>query len=127
MALTIGFSYTRSWSMTVLGAVAIAAMLAPVPAVADTHRPAIRQAAIIEAGDGTIAIADAMARAQERFEGTVIEATLDAGKKHEKTDVVFELRMLTPRGDILKIRIDARDGTILEADGRGLVDARRRP
>jgi uncharacterized membrane protein YkoI len=75
----------------------------------------------------TISIAEAMERAQERFEGTVIEAVLDTGRPHERTDIVYALRMLTPRGDILRIRVDGRDGAILEADGRGLVDARRRP
>lgn len=81
---------------------------------------------VAQAASDAIAITEALAQAQERFEGTVIEAELDVGRPHEKTDVVYELRMLTPRGDILRIRIDARDGTILEADGRGLVDARRR-
>jgi uncharacterized membrane protein YkoI len=79
------------------------------------------------ASEDTIAITQAMARAQERFVGTIIEAELDVGRPHEKTDSVYQLRMLTERGDILRIRVDARDGTILEADGRGLVDARRRP
>jgi uncharacterized membrane protein YkoI len=74
----------------------------------------------------SISIAQAMEQAQRRFEGTVIEAALVRGSPSELTDFVYELRMLTPRGDVLKIRVDASDGTILEADGRGLVDARRK-
>jgi hypothetical protein len=81
----------------------------------------------VQAPAGTISIVEAMERAQARFEGTIIEAALDTGRPHEKTDVVYALRMLTPRGDILGIRVDARDGTILEVDGRGLVDARKAP
>ncbi|WP_199864556.1 PepSY domain-containing protein [Rhizobium sp. EC-SD404] len=82
---------------------------------------------LAQSQDATVSIAQAMERAQARFEGTVIEAVLDTGRPHEQTDIVYALRMLTPRGDILRIRVDGRDGAILEADGRGLVDARRRP
>ncbi|WP_099867773.1 PepSY domain-containing protein [Pararhizobium haloflavum] len=107
-----------------------ASAAAPFPLMAGERPAAVEervQSAWRAAQSETISIAEAMEKAQERFKGTIIEAAIDAGRPHEKTDVVFELRMLTERGDILKIRIDALDGTILEADGRGLVDARRLP
>ncbi len=105
----------------------MAAVVSDSPARASDAYPGRPDLVFAQASTDTIAITQAMAQAQERFEGTIIEAELDVGRPHEKTDVVYELRMLTERGDILRIRVDARDGTILEADGRGLVDARRRP
>jgi hypothetical protein len=107
------------------GVAALALGGAPCDAVAGEPHATTQLQLVQDSQPATISIAEAMERAQSRFVGQIIEAVLDTGRPHEKTDVVFELRMLTQRGDILKIRVDARDGSILEVDGRGLVDARR--
>lgn len=79
-----------------------------------------------QSSSGRLSIIDAMQQVLERYEGDVVEAELKPGRPHEMTHTVYELRLLTPRGNMLRIRVDAANGDILEVDGRGLVDARRR-
>jgi hypothetical protein len=68
----------------------------------------------------------ALARVQQRYQGRVIDAELKSAKPRDAGAVaVYEVRLLTPAGNVLKIRIDAADGRFLEVDGRGLVEARR--
>lgn len=73
-----------------------------------------------------LAITSAMTIATGRFAGQIIAAELQPGRPEEMTDIVYAFRLLTERGDVLAIRVDAVTGDILDVDGRGLVDARRR-
>lgn len=95
------------------GAISLAVLCAP--AMADER-------------DGTpMPLQQIMAIVTERYQGEIVAAEVRSGKKREGTDIVYELRLLTPRSNMLKIRIDAMSGDFLEVDGRGLVDARRLP
>ena len=67
----------------------------------------------------------AMNAATERFAGRIVAAELVEGRPEEQTAQVFEFRMLTDAGDILRIRVDAQDNAILDVDGYGLVAARK--
>jgi uncharacterized membrane protein YkoI len=73
----------------------------------------------------TKALAEIMAIATSRYEGDITAAEVKPGKEEEETPLVYELRMVTRAGNVLRIRIDAVSGEFLEVDGRGLVDARR--
>ncbi len=75
--------------------------------------------------EGMIDVRTAIDRVLARYVGTVVEAELKRGRPDEFTDVVYELRLLTPQGNMLRIRVDAANGDILEVDGRGLTRARR--
>jgi len=55
----------------------------------------------------------------------MIEAEVVPGHYHEMTPVVYELRWLTPRGDVLRIRVSAVDGALLDVNGHGMLEARR--
>ena len=77
------------------------------------------------AADG-IDIITAIAAATARFEGRVIAADLLEGRDDEPRSV-YSLRLLTPAGDVIEVRIDAEAGRIIEVNGRGLVEARRTP
>lgn len=70
-------------------------------------------------------IVAAMGAATERFAGQIVAAQLEEGRPHEQAEAVFEFRMLTANGDILRIRVDAATLDILEVDGHGLVSARK--
>lgn len=74
----------------------------------------------------TIPITKAMEIAGARYEGQLVSADLGQGRPEEKTDLVYQFRWLTPQGNILNIRIDARDGAILDVEGAGLTAARKR-
>lgn len=82
---------------------------------------------LIDAGDmELITIMKAVEVAQSRFMGRVIDAQIKPGRPHERAAAVYELRMLTERGNVLRIRLDALTGDFLEVEGRGLTEARRR-
>lgn len=64
-------------------------------------------------------------RALERFSGEVLDVEEKPPKKDEPADAVYEIKLLSARGDVLKLRFDAMTGAFLEASGEGLMDARR--
>ncbi|RUT29363.1 hypothetical protein EMQ25_14685 [Arsenicitalea aurantiaca] len=109
-------------TLLLIGSLILAGAFAGTPAFAQAL-----QAEQQEERMAPLPITAAMAAATGRFAGRIIGAELVAGRPEEMTDMVYAFRMLTDGGDILAIRVDARDGTILEVDGRGLVAARRRP
>ncbi|KKB08049.1 PepSY domain-containing protein [Devosia chinhatensis] len=106
--------------LIVMPVLALALMLtAPMPAWAQA--PAEESAQ-----DALLPITGAMAAVTARFDGQIVAAELQPGRPEDMTDIVYAFRLLTARGDILALRVDAMSGQILEVDGRGLVDARRR-
>jgi hypothetical protein len=68
---------------------------------------------------------EAVRRVEARYLGRMIEAEVEQGRPHELADIVYVLRWRTPRGDILRIRVSALDGALLEVDGQGMIEARR--
>lgn len=76
-----------------------------------------------------IALSRAVEIVTARFEGRVIAARLTGPAPHERARgvvLVHELRLLTPGRDVLRIRLDARNGDFLEVAGAGLTKARRK-
>lgn len=73
-----------------------------------------------------IPLARAVALVAERYHGRMVEAEVRPGRGHERTHLVYELRWLTPEGQVLRIRVSATDGAMLEVDGHGMLAARRR-
>ncbi|MFB9223105.1 PepSY domain-containing protein [Paracoccus cavernae] len=66
---------------------------------------------------------------EERFSGKLIAARLappTPREWHQGVQLVHELRLLTPRRDVLAIRLDARNGRFLEVAGAGLAEARKK-
>jgi hypothetical protein len=68
---------------------------------------------------------EAVRRVEARYLGRMIEAEVEQGRPHERADIVYVLRWQTPRGDILRIRVSALDGALLDVDGQGMIEARR--
>jgi hypothetical protein len=68
---------------------------------------------------------EAVKRVEARYLGRMLEAEVLPGRPHENTPVVYRLSWLTPAGHILRIRVSASDGALLEVDGQGMIEARR--
>lgn len=94
----------------------LAALLLPLGALLAVAGPAV-----------PLPLGEVVALAEARFSGRVIGADLVDGRRGERTDAVYALRMLTAGGAVLNLRFDARTGAFLEAEGPGLGAARRRP
>ncbi|SDG12823.1 hypothetical protein [Pelagibacterium luteolum] len=75
--------------------------------------------------DTVLDINRAIAVVTERFEGQIVAAEIADGRPHERVPLVFDFRLLTPQGAILRIRVDPFAWVIVDVDGYGLVDARR--
>ncbi len=113
----------RPISIALAAACALAAVGFSAPAIA---QPLVAQAAPSrQSGQDVIAFRDAIDRVLARYVGDIVEAELKRGRPDEFTELVYEMRLLTPQGNMLRIRVDAANGDILEVDGRGLTRARR--
>ena len=78
--------------------------------------------------DGGIPMHVAVLRAQERFAGRVLDIAAAPPTPSEQAAgiaLVYRLRMVTPRHDVLDIRMDARSGRFVEVRGADLGAARR--
>ncbi len=70
---------------------------------------------------------DAVKIVTERFQGRLLAARIDPPDPYEfalGADAIHELVLLSPQGNILKFRLDAKTGRILDVRGRGLTEAR---
>lgn len=71
---------------------------------------------------------DLAERVNDRYRGRLLAAGMTRPTPHERAlgaALVYEFRLLTPQGNLLKIRMDARSGRFLEIAGRGQLDALR--
>jgi len=71
--------------------------------------------------------AAATAIARERFEGDVLDVRLDDAEDDEAAEEVYEVKLLTQRGIVIRVRVDADSGRYLSAAGDDLASAIRRP
>ncbi|MFV0409615.1 MAG: hypothetical protein ACK5LJ_07945 [Paracoccus sp. (in: a-proteobacteria)] len=68
--------------------------------------------------------------ANDRFEARILAAKINSPEPFEYalgTDVVQELVLLTPQGDMILMRLDGETGRVLDIRGRDLGKARRQP
>ncbi|WP_158247993.1 PepSY domain-containing protein [Paracoccus sp. SY] len=64
----------------------------------------------------------------DRYEGRLLAADTRAPMPHERdlgAELVYQFRLLTPQGNLMDIRIDARSGRFLSVSGRGQLEARK--
>jgi uncharacterized membrane protein YkoI len=59
---------------------------------------------------------------EARYRGRAIEIELEDDDGGPPT---YEVEWMTPAGHVVELEFDARDGSLLETEGRGLEDARR--
>ncbi|ROP84046.1 YpeB-like protein with putative protease inhibitory function [Stella humosa] len=89
---------------------ALAATLAAAPALLADDAPR----------RGLLPVSAILARVEARFDGTVLDADVRAGRDGR---VVYEVRFLARRGNLLQIRLDAATGAFLDIDGHGFIEA----
>lgn len=86
--------------------------LSPLPAMADSDHERARRA--LAAGQ-VIALRTILDQAESRFGARLIEAELE--DRHGQP--VYELKLITPEGRIIKALFDARDGSLIKSkEGR---------
>lgn len=82
-------------------------------------------------GEGFITPEEARRIAEARYDARIIALERVArGRSAEKgaeKGSVYAIRLLTEEGDVLLLRLDARDGRFLSIEGPGYVEVIRRP
>lgn len=76
-----------------------------------------------------IPLTEAIALVSKRFHGRALAATLRPPRPEEfalGAALIYDLRWLTPADALLRIRIDAGSGRIVDIAGAGLTEARRK-
>jgi uncharacterized membrane protein YkoI len=84
-----------------------------------------RARAAMESGE-IMALREILLAVEEELEGRVIEVKL--------TDLeaglygwVYDVTLLTPQNNVLRVRVDAGTAVILQVEGQGIEEARKRP
>lgn len=92
-------------------ALLVIASLAAAPALArdDDHDRARRA---VLAGEA-LPLRTILDKAAAEFPGELIEAELE----EEKGRLIYELKLITPDGRVMKLHYDARDGTLVKSKG----------
>ena len=93
--------------------VLVALLLAPAAAHADGDHERARKA--LQAGQ-VLPLKTILDKATERFPGDLIEAELE----EEHGRMVYELKLISPEGNVMKLIFDARDGSLISAKGKGV-------
>ena len=95
----------------------IALVLTPGALRADEkdHRREIRKA--VEAGE-VVPLRDLLERIREEFQGRVIKAELERESRGGRKHWVYEIRVLTSEGNVLKLEYDAETMELIRARGR---------
>ena len=62
----------------------------------------------------------------ERYHGRLLEVEFEMEDDDEGDVPTYEVEWLTPAGHVIEFEFDARDGALLEIEGRGIEEARRR-
>ncbi|MBS0519513.1 MAG: PepSY domain-containing protein [Proteobacteria bacterium] len=99
--------------MRVWMACLLAGLAACGPALASDERDHDRARRAVEEGR-MLPLRDIMARAQATYPGQVVEAELE----DEKQTPVYEIKIVTDSGRVVKLRYDARTGELLTTSER---------
>lgn len=102
--------------LALLAVTLLAVPLAPM-AAGDDRPDHDRARTALQRGE-VLPLRDIVARAEAAFPGRLLEVELE-----EKDDaIVYDIELLSPDGRLIKLRYDARTGTLLKAKGAGLTE-----
>jgi uncharacterized membrane protein YkoI len=75
-----------------------------------------------QAGD-IVPLAKILTQVEATYDGRMIETELE----RDDGRWVYEIELLTPQGHVIELTYDAHTGAFIEAEGRGLDAARKKP
>jgi len=105
--------------------VLLGAALCAGPAPAQREEGAARARAGVRDGR-YVPLASILDWLEARYHGRAIEVEFEAEAEDEDGDPPsYEVEWLTPQGRVVELEFDARNGELLEREGRGLEDAAR--
>ncbi len=105
-----------------LAAAAFLVLAQPVVGSADEQDRARRA---FEAGE-VVGLAEVRARIRTTFEGRMLDFQLDERRANRRISWVYTVKVLTPRGNVIMIQLNAKTMEVLNVKGRGAKAARKR-
>ncbi|MCC6506518.1 MAG: PepSY domain-containing protein [Aquimonas sp.] len=87
----------------------------------DDHERA-RQA--LEAG-AVLPLRTILERVEREYPGQVIDVELERGQEKNLELWIYKVKVLRPGGSLVKLKVDARDGTIIGRKAKGDLDGER--
>ncbi len=98
-------------------------------ALADDDSDHERAREALESGE-VVPLATILDRVESQYHGSVIEVELedeeDEGEEDAVSGFIYEINLLTPQGNLLKIKFDARTGELIQVKGHGEKLARKK-
>lgn len=92
-----------------------------VSSASDDHDRA-RQA--LEAGE-VLPLRTILERIEREYPGQVIDVELERGHEKGPEPWIYEVKVLRPGGSLVKLKVDARSGTIISRKAKGGLDGER--
>mgnify|MGYP002725726515 CR=1 FL=1 len=97
-------------------------------ALADGDSDHERARAAVESGD-VVPLALILEKVESLYEGSIIEVELedeeDEGYEDAVSGFIYEIKLLTPQGNLLKLKLDARTAVLIQVKGHGEKEARK--
>ncbi|NQU59438.1 MAG: PepSY domain-containing protein [Rhodospirillales bacterium] len=98
-----------------------------------------RARAAVESGD-VVPLAQILEKVESMYQGSIIEVELEDedDEGHQADDdngqeddpylrgFIYEIKLLTPQGNLLKLEMDARNGQLIQVRGQGEEQARKK-
>jgi uncharacterized membrane protein YkoI len=106
--------------ISIASAVAALTLAATIAAADEPDHERARRA--VAAGEA-LPLHTVLAAVEREFSGQVVEVELE----REDGNWVYEIEVLTPAANVIELTYDARSGKLLETEGRGVAEARKRP
>lgn len=124
--MTIGFSPNAARWLALL--VVVGVMLSPLMAAADGDDQEVALDALAR-GDAKPLI-QLLEKVESLYQGTVLEVELETDEHQVLSDdgraLIYEIKLLTPQGNVVKLEFDAKTLELLEVDGHDSEKARKK-
>lgn len=108
--------------------VVVGAVLSPLYAAADADDQDLALEALAR-GDA-LPLIELLEKVESLYQGTVLEVELESDEHRVISDdgraMIYEIKILTPQGNLVKLEFAAKTLELLEVDGHDSEDARKR-
>ncbi len=111
----------KHWHIAVVSA-ALLVSATPAARAAEEHDRARRA---YQAGE-VVALGRILGRVRSTFEGRMLGIELNERRANRRPRWIYTVRIMTPKGHVITIRLDAKTMEVLNVRGRGADAARKR-
>jgi uncharacterized membrane protein YkoI len=97
--------------------------------LADSDSDHVRARLAVESG-AIVPLSTILEKVESLYEGSIIEVELedeeDEGDEDAISGYIYEIKLLTPQGNLLKLKLDASTAELIKVKGHGEKQARKK-